>query len=65
MVPEGMATRAKRKPLQSTVSDDSMAGVEEEIEGIAELVHEKMPKAEQLQKQRKKEIQRLLSIHGG
>ncbi|KAL9185132.1 hypothetical protein ACHAXT_002909 [Thalassiosira profunda] len=38
---------------------------EEEIEGIVELVHEKMPRAEELQKERKREIQRLLSLKGG
>ena len=35
---------------------------QEEIEGLKELVHEKMPKAEELQRVRKKEFQRLLSV---
>lgn len=54
----------KRKPLQNlgTPGEDES---EEEIKGITELVHNKMPKAEELQKKRKKEIQQLLSKRGG
>lgn len=54
----------KRKPHQNL---DEPGGNEpdEEIEGITELVHNKMPKAEELQKDRKKEIQQLLSQRGG
>ena len=42
---------------QSTAEDET-------IEGIEELVHEKIPKAEQLQKDRKKQIQQLLKRGG-
>ena len=54
----------KRKPLQNlgTPGEDES---EEEIKGITELAHNKMPKAEELQKKRKKEIQQLLSQRGG
>jgi len=44
----------KTKPISSKTAD------EEEIEGITDLVHNKIPRAEVLQKERKKEIQRLL-----
>ncbi|KAL7541484.1 hypothetical protein ACHAXR_011627 [Thalassiosira sp. AJA248-18] len=54
----------KRKPLESS-GTPGVNESEEEIEGITELVHEKMPKAEILLKQRKKEIQRILSMRGG
>ena len=36
----------------------------EEIEGLTELVYEKIPKAEQIQKERKREVNRLLSARG-
>ena len=54
----------KRKPLQ-TLGEPDENEPDEEIEGITELVHNKMPKAEELQKDRKKEIQQLLSLRGG
>jgi hypothetical protein len=54
----------KRKPLQNLGESDGNEP-DEEIEGITELVHNKMPKAEGLQKDRKKEIQQLLSQRGG
>jgi len=44
----------KTKPISSKTAE------EEEIEGITDLVHNKIPRAEVLQKERKKEIQRLL-----
>ena len=46
----------KTKPI---IDNDSK---QEEIEGLTELVHKKMPKAEELQRERKKEFQRLLSV---
>lgn len=54
----------KRKPLQN-LGEPGGNEPDEEIEGITELVHNKMPKAEGLQKDRKKEIQQLLSQRGG
>mmetsp|Transcript_42444 Transcript_42444/g.77552 ORF Transcript_42444/g.77552 Transcript_42444/m.77552 type:complete len:139 (+) Transcript_42444:3-419(+) len=55
----------KRKPLQSSGKSSVNESEKEEIEGLSKLVHENMPKAEGLQKKRKKEIQRLLSMRGG
>jgi C4-type Zn-finger protein len=46
----------KKKP-----SDE---GYVEEIEGLTELVYEKLPRAEMIQKERKKEVNRLLSARG-
>ncbi len=51
----------KRKPLQNLGEPDGNEA-DEEIEGFTELVHNKMPKAKELQKARKKEIQQLLSL---
>jgi C4-type Zn-finger protein len=39
-------------------------GYVEEIEGLTELVYEKLPRAEMIQKERKKEVNRLLSVRG-
>ena len=56
----------KRKPIiQSSSSAPASDFDEEEIDGITELVHDKMPQAQELQKKRKKEIQRLLNMRGG
>lgn len=56
----------KKKPLRSSrKAIDGAQEEEEEIEGLGELVHYKMPRAEELQKKRKKEIQRLVSMRGG
>ncbi len=54
----------KRKPLQN-FDQPRENEPDEEIEGITELVYTKMPGAEELQKDRKKEIQQLLSQRGG
>ena len=52
----------KRKPDRYAVDDSTI--YEEEIEGLAELVHVKIPRAERIQKERKKEVNRLLSARG-
>jgi len=49
----------KTKPISSKTAE------EEEIEGITDLVHNKIPRAEVLQKERKQEIQRLLKRRQG
>lgn len=57
----------KTKPLQQSSSGEystNDSDEEEEIEGITELVYDMIPQAEELQKKRKKEIQRLLSLRG-
>ena len=55
----------KRKPLETSSSSGSNGGVgEEEMEGLGELVHEFIPRAEEMQRKRKREIQRLLATYG-
>lgn len=57
----------KTKPLNddSEHVNENGVTVREEIKGLTELVYHKLPKAEELQKERKKDIQRLLSARGG
>ena len=47
-----------------TKKDSSDVDYAEEIEGLTELVYEKIPRAEQIQKERKREVNRLLSARG-
>jgi hypothetical protein len=53
----------KKKPSRDTL-EGSGAINEEEIEGLTNLVHEKIPRAEKIQKERKKEVNRLLAARG-
>ncbi|KAL7481353.1 hypothetical protein ACHAW6_007033 [Cyclotella cf. meneghiniana] len=53
----------KKKPSRD-ILEDSAAIYEEEIEGLTDLVHEKIPRAEQIQKERKTEVNRLLAVRG-
>ncbi|KAL3811615.1 hypothetical protein ACHAXA_006687, partial [Cyclostephanos tholiformis] len=51
----------KKKPLRIMGAPDEDEA-DEEIEGITDLVYNKMPKAEEMQKERKNEIQQLLRL---
>lgn len=55
----------KRTPHNWISHLGSGESYDEEIEGMTELVHNIIPKAETLQKERKKHIQQLLSQRGG
>ena len=55
----------KRTPHNWISHLGSGKSYDEEIEGMTELVHNIIPKAETLQKERKKHIQQLLSQRGG
>ena len=52
---------AKVKPLKTTATITGTTFEEEEIHGITELVHHRIPEAEKKQKWRKKEIQTILN----
>ncbi|KAL3802664.1 hypothetical protein HJC23_011988 [Cyclotella cryptica] len=53
----------KKKPSRGSLHG-SEAIYEDEIEGLAELVFDKIPQAEKIQKERKKEVIRLLAARG-
>jgi len=56
----------KQKPnREENCVDFSDDDFDEEIRGLGDLVHVKIPSAERKQAERKKEIHRLLTLHGG